>query len=99
MGINATAEGAVGLARRGFLRVYAQGAWGLTRTMSYPQLAAWLTEHGYPTKADELKNAKRSQLIDGVVPDSPQGRAFDEIYLAGDKMRFAVRNAVGGLTA
>jgi hypothetical protein len=25
--------------------------------------------------------------------------SIDEIYLAGDKMRLAVRNAVGGLTA
>ena len=76
VGINATAEGAVGLARRGFLRAYAQGAWGLTRTMSYPQLATWLTAQGYPTKADELKNAKRAPLVDGVVPDSPQVRAL-----------------------
>jgi hypothetical protein len=44
-------------------------------------------------------NAKRAPLVHGVVPDSPQGRGFNEIYLAGDKMRFAVRNAVGGLTA
>ena len=76
LGINATAEGAVGLARRGFLRAYAQGAWGLSRTMSYSQLAAWLTAQGYPTKADELKNAKRASLVKGVVPDSPQVRAL-----------------------
>lgn len=76
LGINATAEGAVGLARRGFLRAYAQGAWGLSRTMSYPQLAAWLTAQGYQTKADELKNAKRASLVKGVVPDSPQVRAL-----------------------
>ena len=75
-GINATAEGAVGLARRGFLRAYAQGAWGLTRTMSYPQLATWLTAQGYSTKADEVKNAKRFTLVEGVVPDSPQVRAL-----------------------
>lgn len=74
LGINATAEGAVGLARRVFLRAYAQHAWGLSRTMSYPQLAAWLTEQGYQTKADEHKNVKRSPLIEGVVPDSPQVR-------------------------
>ena len=76
LGINATAEGAVGLARRGFLRAYAQGAWGLSRTMSYSQLAAWLTAQGYQTKADELKNAKRASLVEGVVPDSPQVRAL-----------------------
>jgi hypothetical protein len=76
VGINATAEGSVGLARRVFLRAYAQGAWGVTRTMSYPQLAAWLTDQGYPTKADEVKNAKRAPLVGGVVPDTPQVRAL-----------------------
>lgn len=80
VGINATAEGTVGLARRGFLRAYAQGAWGLTRTMSYRQLAEWLTAQGYPTKLDEIKNAKRALLVAGVVPDSPQVRAlFDTL--------------------
>ena len=42
--------------------------------MSYPQLATWLTAQGYPTKADEVKNAKRSTLVEGVMPDSPQVR-------------------------
>lgn len=67
-GINATSEGSVGLARRLFLRAYAQGAWGLTRSMSYPALADWLTAKGYPTKVDEVKNAKRATLVIGVVP-------------------------------
>jgi hypothetical protein len=67
-GINATAEGSVGLARRLFLRAYAQEVWGLTRTMSYPVIAKWLTDQGYPTKAEEVKNAKRASLIAGVVP-------------------------------
>ena len=44
--------------------------------MSYPQLATWLTAQGYPTKADEVKNAKRFTLVEGVVPDSPQLRAL-----------------------
>ena len=70
-GINATAEGIVGLARRLFLRAYAQGAWGLTRTMNYRDLAEWLTAQGYPTKADEVKNAKRASLVVGVVPATP----------------------------
>jgi len=34
--------------------------------MSYFQLATWLTAQRYPTKADELKNAKRASLVDGV---------------------------------
>jgi hypothetical protein len=67
-GINATAEGSVGLARRLFLRAYAQGAWGVSRTMTYAELADWLTLQGYPTKNDEVKNAKRASLVVGVVP-------------------------------
>ena len=67
-GINATAEGSVGLARRLFLRAYAQGAWGMTRTMTYLELADWLTLQGYPTKSDEVKNARRASLVVGVVP-------------------------------
>lgn len=75
-GINATAEGSVGLARRLFLRAYAQGTWGLTRSMSYPALADWLTRQGYPTKTDEVKNAKRASLVVGVVPVSPAVTMF-----------------------
>jgi hypothetical protein len=30
--------------------------------MSYPALATWLIEQGYPTKAEEVKNAKRASL-------------------------------------
>lgn len=67
-GINATSEGSVGLARRLFLRAYAQGAWGMTRTMTYSELAEWLTLQGYPTKTDEVKNARRASLVVGVVP-------------------------------
>ena len=69
-------HGAFFVVVRRFLHAYAQGAWGLTRTMSYPQLDTWLTAQGYPTKADEVKNAKRAPLVDGVVPDSPQVRAL-----------------------
>ena len=69
-------HGAFFVVVRRFLHAYAQGAWGLTRTMSYPQLDTWLTAQGYPTKADEVKNAKRFTLIEGVVPDSPQVRAL-----------------------
>ena len=36
--------------------------------MSYPVIAKWLTDQGYPTKAEEVKNAKRASLIAGVVP-------------------------------
>jgi hypothetical protein len=72
VGINTTAEGSVGLARRLFLRAYAQSAWGLTRTWSYAVLATWLTQQGFSTKPEEVKNAKRALLVAGVVPPSAE---------------------------
>lgn len=67
-GIHRTKEGEVGILRRVFLRAYAKQAWGITRTFSYPELAAWLTEKGYPTTATEVKNAARAKLVENVVP-------------------------------
>jgi hypothetical protein len=45
-------------------------------------LAVWLTEQGYSTKTDEVKNTKRFPLVEGVVPDSPQVRALLDILKA-----------------
>lgn len=67
-GIHRTQEGEVGILRRVFLRAYAKQVWGITRTFSYPELAAWLTEKGYPTTATEVKNAARAKLVENVVP-------------------------------
>jgi len=66
-GINRTAEGDVGMMRRVFLRAYAKETWGLKHVMGYVELAAWLTERGYPTTETELKNAKRAKLCVNVV--------------------------------
>lgn len=78
-GINATAEGSIGLLRRLFLRAYTQGAWGLARSMTYPALAAWLTGNGYPTTLEEVKNAKRATLVEGVVPLTLQVKSLLDI--------------------
>jgi hypothetical protein len=67
-GIHRTPEGEVGILRRAFLRAYAKQVWGITRTFSYPELAAWLTEKGYPTNTSEVKNAARAKLVENVVP-------------------------------
>jgi hypothetical protein len=73
-GINITDEGTVGLLRRLFLRAYAQGAWGTRKTMTYGELADWLTSKGYPTTVAEVKNAVRATLVEGVVPLTPRVR-------------------------
>jgi hypothetical protein len=68
LGIRATSKGVTDVFRRLFLRAYTQGLCGLSRSMTYAKLAEWLTEHGYPTTADEVKNAKRAKFIEGIVP-------------------------------
>ena len=69
-GIKITAEGTVGLLRRLFLRAYTQNAWGTRKTMSYGELAEWLTAKGYSTTVAEVKNAVRAKLVEGVVPET-----------------------------
>ena len=68
-GINYTAEGPVGVLRRLFLRAYTQQEFGLVPTLSYAELAAWLTASGYATTSDEVKNAKRAKLVENIVPE------------------------------
>jgi hypothetical protein len=74
--LNRTSEGAIGIARRLFLRAYAQGMWGLSRTMPYREVVEWLTTAGYETDENDLKNAKRSPLAEDVLPPTPAVMAF-----------------------
>jgi hypothetical protein len=69
-GLNAKRDssGVVDVARRVFLRAFAQSAFGLTKTMPYPELAAWLTSKGYSTNSNDLRTAKREVLIGGALP-------------------------------
>lgn len=73
-GIHRTQEGEAGILRRVFLRAYAKKTWGLTRTLSYTELAEWLTGQGYPTTATEVKNAGRAKLVENVVPVTDEVR-------------------------
>ena len=61
------AEG-VGVLRPTFLRADVQGRWGASKTIKYTGVAERLTVGGYPTKVDELKNARRTAPVAGVVP-------------------------------
>ena len=54
-GVRATNKGVVDVFRRLFLRAYTQGLCGLTKSMTYGELADWLTEQGYPTTAMKLR--------------------------------------------
>ena len=74
IGIHMTGEGAVGLLRRLFLRAWNREQLGLRKTISGPQLAAWLTRIGLETSANDVKNASRKTLRyeEGVVPRSTE---------------------------
>jgi hypothetical protein len=68
-GMNATKEGLMGKVRRTVLRAYARRQWGLPGG-SYEAFSTYLTEAGYPTSVDDLKNAKRNSadLAEGAFP-------------------------------
>jgi hypothetical protein len=72
LGIRATSAGITDVFRRLFLRAYTQGLCGLSRTMTYLELAAWLTEKGYPTNVNEVKNAVRGKFVEHAVPLTPR---------------------------
>ena len=69
--------------RRLFLRAYTQGLCGLSKTMTYPELATWLTEHGYPTTVDEAKNAKRGKFVEHAVPLTPRTAELKTVLVEG----------------
>lgn len=71
-GVRATNKGVVDVFRRLFLRAYTQGLCGLTKSMTYGELADWLTSQGYPTTVDEVKNAKRAKFVENAVPSTPR---------------------------
>lgn len=56
--------GEVRLAVRMFLRAFVRDQWGLTSdALSYPDLAAWLSECGYPCKREAVENARRRNAV------------------------------------
>ena len=66
--VRATNKGIADVLRRMFLRAYSQELCGLVKTMKYIEMADWLTQRGYPTTVDELKNAKRAKFVAHAVP-------------------------------
>lgn len=82
-GMRLNDKGVVDVLRRLFLRAYTQGLCGLTKTMTYVELADWLTLQGYPTGVDELKNAKRSKFVERSVPPTPRVMKLAEVLEKG----------------
>lgn len=75
-GIRDSGSGTKDVFRRLFLRAYTQELCGLTKSKSNVDLAAWLTQQGYPTTTDELKNAKRAPFIEHVIPRTERMEEF-----------------------
>lgn len=82
-GIRPTSGGITDVFRRLFLRAYTQGLCGLIKTMTYPELATWLTERGYPTTDGEAKNAKRAQFVEHAVPLTPRTAELKTVLVEG----------------
>ncbi|SEQ50271.1 DNA polymerase type B [Solimonas aquatica] len=80
--INLTREGAVGVARRTFLRLYAQKQVDPERAMPYSAVAAWLTAAGYPTTLVELKNASRASIVEHSAPNTADVHRFLQVVSA-----------------
>jgi hypothetical protein len=68
-GVKRAGPGIIGQVKQNFLRAYVNGLWGLPGG-DYKGFAAFLTEKGYETSVDDLKNAKRSKK-------EPVERLFD----------------------
>ncbi|MBN8517779.1 MAG: hypothetical protein J5X22_11150 [Candidatus Accumulibacter sp.] len=82
-GIRSTSGDITDVFRRLFLRAYTQGLCGLTKTMTYPELAVWLTERGYPTKVNDVKNAVRAEFIEHAVPLTPRTEELKSVLVEG----------------
>lgn len=60
-GVGIRRDGALGHLHRQFLRALVRSAWGLDLDgWTYPEVAARLTERGFETSVNDLKNARRS---------------------------------------
>ena len=82
-GIRNSGKGTTDVFRRLFLRAYSQELCGLTKSKTYSEVADWLTNQGYLTTTDELKNAKRALFINHVIPCTDRMRQFASILCTG----------------
>lgn len=101
-GIHMKEDGAVGVLRRMFLRAWARKLLGLTRTMTGPKLAQWMTDIGMPTTPDDVKNSGRAtqRFEDMVVPRSDDVLALLKVlksqFPTADLDRLLVNEGLAG---
>ena len=82
-GIRNSGKGTTDVFRRLFLRAYSQELCGLTKSKTYSEVADWLTNQGYLTTTDELKNAKRAEFISHVIPCTDRMNQFASLLCTG----------------
>lgn len=75
-GLQVTETSSVGLLQRIFLRAYVREAWGLRRALTEADLAEQITACGCETTVFDVKNAHKGNLVEGVVPRTPQSLAM-----------------------
>jgi hypothetical protein len=83
--VNVTKAGAKGLLKRAFLRAFVREIWGIQKTMSYPELAAWMSQRGLETNLNDVKNSGRPSqpAVESIVPRIPETLALFEIMREG----------------
>lgn len=71
-------KGLAGVFCRMFLVAFTNELHGIKKTMKYAELATWLTEAGHPTSLEDVKNSRRGNFYENIIPSSER---MDELAL------------------
>ncbi|WP_076591797.1 hypothetical protein [Herminiimonas arsenitoxidans] len=78
-----TKKGLAGVFCRMFLVAFTNQMHGIKKTMKYAEVANWLTEAGYPTSLEDVKNSRRGKFYEHVIP--PSNRMDELSYVLLEK--------------
>lgn len=65
-------KGLAGVFCRMFLVAFTNQLHGIKKSMKYAELATWLTDAGYPTSLEDVKNSRRGKFYENIIPSSPR---------------------------
>ena len=63
-------KGLAGVFCRMFLVAFTNELHGIKKTMKYAELATWLSDAGYPTSLEDVKNSRRGNFYENIIPSS-----------------------------
>lgn len=63
-------KGLAGVFCRMFLVAFTNELHGIKKTMKYAELATWLSDAGYPTSLEDVKNSRRGNFYESIIPSS-----------------------------